>query len=70
VAVQAGLDRAIAAAALVSPEWRSLVERDEQQAQAFGISGVPTFVFNRQVGFSGAQEVAEFLGAIDQVARA
>ena len=33
-----------------------------------GITGVPTFIFDRQYTISGAQEVDTFVKVIDQVA--
>ena len=44
------------------------IEALETQAQRWGISGVPTFIFERRYAFSGAQPLEVFLGAIDQVA--
>ncbi len=39
---------------------------DEQQARAFGISGVPFFVIDRKYGLSGAQPVETLLAALEQ----
>jgi predicted DsbA family dithiol-disulfide isomerase len=50
------------------PARRAEVEALEVQAQRWGISGVPTFIFERRYAFSGAQPLEVFLGAIDQVA--
>jgi len=39
------------------------------QAQGWGISGVPTFIFERRHAFSGAQPLEVFLEAMDKVGR-
>jgi predicted DsbA family dithiol-disulfide isomerase len=64
----AGLDRAAALRALDEPARRTEIEGLEAQAHRWGISGVPTFIFERRHAFSGAQPLEVFLGAIDQVA--
>lgn len=55
LAVEVGLDGAEARAMLGSERYGAEVRRDEQLAGQLGISGVPTFVVNRQIGLSGAQ---------------
>ena len=39
----------------------------ERHAAVLGITGVPTFIFDRQYSVSGAQEVETFTRVIDQV---
>jgi predicted DsbA family dithiol-disulfide isomerase len=43
------------------------VKQDVAQAQAYGINGVPFFVFEGQYGVSGAQESATFANVLQQV---
>ncbi|MFO1426611.1 MAG: hypothetical protein U1F11_06480 [Steroidobacteraceae bacterium] len=42
----------------------------EEQARSWNVSGVPTFVFARRYGFSGAQPTEAFLETIDAAAAA
>ena len=58
-----GLDRGEAGTALSSHRYADEVRADEQDAQRFGISGVPFFVIDRKYGVSGAQP-AELLRQI------
>lgn len=69
LAADCGLDAAAARAALDDPARRAAIVALETQAQRWGISGVPTFIFERRYAFSGAQPLEVFLDAIDQVAR-
>ncbi len=62
-----GLDAADVRARLAAREGFDAVERDERDAYATGISGVPFFVFAGKWAVSGAQEVEAFAGAIDAV---
>jgi predicted DsbA family dithiol-disulfide isomerase len=67
LAGEAGLDEAIARDA-VDSEARDLeVAGDIQEAVAYGISGVPYFVFDEKYGVSGAQPAEVFEGALAQV---
>lgn len=68
VAAAAGLGRDAALRAIDEPARRTAVEALEAQAHRWGVSGVPTFIFERRYAFSGAQPLEVFLGAIDQVA--
>jgi len=67
IAEEVGLDRAAAAALLASDAYADQVVADQAQAAAYGANGVPFFVFDRKVGFSGAQPLEVFLGALEQV---
>jgi predicted DsbA family dithiol-disulfide isomerase len=69
LAVDCGLDRAAALQAIADPARHAEVEALEAQAQGWGISGVPTFIFERRYAFSGAQPLAVFLDAMDTVER-
>jgi len=67
IAEEVGLDRAAAAELLASDAYADQVVADQAQAAAYGANGVPFFVFDRKVGFSGAQPLEVFLGALEQV---
>ena len=60
---EAGLDADEARAVLASDRYAAEVRGDEQQARAYGISGVPFFVVDGRYGVSGAQP-AEALGQV------
>ena len=60
---EAGLDADEARAVLASDRYAAEVRGDEQQAAAYGISGVPFFVVDGRYGVSGAQP-AEALGQV------
>ena len=66
LAEEIGLDPARARAALASGEFADAVESDIEQAQRFGITGVPFFVFNSKYGVSGAQPVEAFLEVLQR----
>ncbi|HTC68787.1 MAG TPA: DsbA family oxidoreductase [Acidothermaceae bacterium] len=55
IAVDAGLDESEVKAVLTSDWYASDVRADEEQAAAYGISGVPFFVIDGRYGISGAQ---------------
>ena len=55
LAADAGLDADEAREALRSSRFADEVRAEEQEAQRFGISGVPFFVVDRTYGVSGAQ---------------
>ncbi|HEY3926511.1 MAG TPA: DsbA family oxidoreductase [Acidothermaceae bacterium] len=55
LAVEAGLDETDVKAVLTSDQYANDVVADEQQAAAYGISGVPFFVVDGKYGVSGAQ---------------
>lgn len=60
LAAEVGLDRDEVRDALVSARHLDDVRRDQAQAQAYGIQGVPFFVIDGQYGISGAQPPAAF----------
>ncbi|MHB1009467.1 MAG: DsbA family oxidoreductase [Propionibacteriaceae bacterium] len=66
LAVAAGLDEDVARDAVNSDLLDLEVAADIQEAAAFGIRGVPFFVFERY-GISGAQPAEVFEGALAQV---
>lgn len=60
----AGLARPDMEAALVSPAIEARVVADQQQAQGYGIGGVPFFAFDGRYAVSGAQPVEAFVQAL------
>lgn len=54
------------AALLANDTMKPAFEKDLMEAQQFGISGVPFFIFDRKYAVSGAQSVEHFLGALTQ----
>lgn len=68
LAASVGLDAAETRAMLESDRFTDEVREDEQTAAAFGISGVPFFVFDRRLGVSGAQPPEVLLGALQEAA--
>lgn len=66
LAVEVGLEEDEARAALTDHRYLPAVKADVAQAQAFGISGVPFYVFDRALGVSGAQSPEVFEQALAQ----
>jgi predicted DsbA family dithiol-disulfide isomerase len=66
--VEAGLSEREARSAVILREGQDGVVAAERHAAALGITGVPTFMFDRQYTLSGAQDVAALGRALDQVA--
>ena len=64
LAVEVGLDRDQALAALESRAYADDVDRDVALARELGISGVPFFVFDGSIAVSGAQPVEAFMQAL------
>lgn len=67
MAVEAGMPKADAEAALENDDFRATVSDDEAHAQSIGLSGVPVFVMNEKYAISGAQAADNFLNALRQV---
>jgi predicted DsbA family dithiol-disulfide isomerase len=63
----AGLDAADLERTLTSRRHAGEVEVLERQAHEWGISGVPTFIFDRTYAVSGAQETNVFLQVFDRL---
>lgn len=63
VATSAGLDAAKAEHFLTSDQGSSEVVFEEQCARKIGISGVPFYVINKAIAFSGAQPAETFIEA-------
>ncbi len=68
LAAEVGLDRADVVRSLETDEHLGAVRGDQAQAAAYGINGVPFFVFEGKYGVSGAQDAAVFAEALTQVA--
>jgi predicted DsbA family dithiol-disulfide isomerase len=69
LAADCGLERDAALQAIADPARHAEIEALEAQAQGWGISGVPTFIFDRRYAFSGAQPLEVFLDAMDTAER-
>jgi predicted DsbA family dithiol-disulfide isomerase len=66
IGVSAGLHKNEIKKMVDSEEFSQQVRQDEQQAQLYGINGVPFFVLNNKYGVSGAQSPDVFLQALGQ----
>jgi predicted DsbA family dithiol-disulfide isomerase len=66
LAEAAGISRERADQVLASDEFAGAVRADEEQARAFGISGVPFFVIDRAYCVSGAQPAESLRAALDR----
>ncbi len=66
IGVSKGIDRETVEQALDSDDFSSKVRADQKQAQAFGIRGVPYFVFNDKYAVSGAQPTEVFLEVLEK----
>lgn len=67
LAVDAGLDRAEAAAVLAGDDYDDAVAADEELARSFGATGVPFFVIDRKYAVSGAQPATVLGDVLEQV---
>src|SRR5690606_9799318 len=67
LAAEIGLVRDDVVRALESGQYLPDVKTDVAQAAAYGINGVPFFVFEGKYGVSGAQETATFANVLEQV---
>ena len=68
LAAEVGLDADAARDALESGRYAPAVQADIAQAGAYGINGVPFFVFEGKYGVSGAQPAEVFSQVLTQVA--
>ena len=68
LAAEVGLDADAAREALESGRYGAAVQADIAQAGAYGINGVPFFVFEGKYGVSGAQPEEVFSQVLTQVA--
>jgi predicted DsbA family dithiol-disulfide isomerase len=68
LAAEIGLDRDEVVLVLTDERYLPDVKADVAQAEAYGINGVPFFVFDEKYGVSGAQDAATFANVLEQVA--
>ncbi len=61
-----GLDKPLVEQTLATNQYTAEVNADVQQAQLYGISGVPFFVMDNKYGVSGAQAVPTFLQTLQK----
>jgi predicted DsbA family dithiol-disulfide isomerase len=66
LALGAGLPAEDVRACLDSEEAREHVRASDERARQMGVQGVPFFIFNNQVGVSGAHEPETLLQAMEQ----
>ncbi len=66
LALAAGLSAEDVQACLDSEEARQQVRASDERARQMGVQGVPFFIFNNQVGVSGAHEPDTLLQAMEQ----
>lgn len=66
LAAETGLDKKEVTDFLHTEAQTEAVNKDIEEAQQLGISGVPFFVLDRKYAVSGAQPVAAFVGALTQ----
>jgi predicted DsbA family dithiol-disulfide isomerase len=69
LAPEFGISESEALAMLESDAYAEAVRADEARAAAFGITGVPFFVFDEKFGVSGAQPVEVFAEALQQAGK-
>ncbi len=67
LARRVGLEGVAADRTLDDPDLHAEVQALESLAARWNVSGVPTFIFDRHTGFSGAQPVEVFERAMDSV---
>ena len=70
VAESAGMDRAVAEQHLQNSALHSQTIDSDKAAREMGITGVPFFIFNRQVGLSGAHEAETLLQGMQEAMNA
>jgi predicted DsbA family dithiol-disulfide isomerase len=66
IGVSAGMDAPQLERFLTREESASAVREEEQQARMLGISGVPFYLINKTISFSGAQPAETFLDALSR----
>lgn len=70
IGVRAGMSEIQASTAIDDAALHAQIQELESLAQRSNITGVPTFIFDRRQGFSGAQPLEIFLQVIDEFAPA
>lgn len=64
---EVGLEEESINSVLSSDRFGDAVRKDQQEAQAIGVQGVPFFVLNNKYAISGAQYLETFLNALKQI---
>nr|WP_315152494.1 DsbA family oxidoreductase [uncultured Flavobacterium sp.] len=64
---EVGLEEESIHSVLSSDKFGDAVRKDQQEAQAIGVQGVPFFVLNTKYAISGAQYPETFLDALKQI---
>src|SRR5690606_3451702 len=67
LSVEAGMEESDVRETLASGAYADAVETDFARARAYGVNGVPFFVFDETHGVSGAQPAEFFLAALRQL---
>lgn len=67
VAQSIGLSPDAFSAALDDPKYEALVDQDIEQAQLYGLNGVPALVFNHQYLVSGAQPYETLRAIVEKI---
>ena len=67
LAVEIGLEKSDVKQTLDGDAFAIEVRRDEQAAMKLGVTGVPFFLFNREVPISGAQPAEVLLSTLQTV---
>ncbi len=70
IAESAGMDPEVAEAHLQNSVLHSQTIDSDKAAREMGITGVPFFIFNRQVGLSGAHEAGTLLQGMEEAMKA
>jgi predicted DsbA family dithiol-disulfide isomerase len=70
LAAEIGLDRDEVLRSLAADEYLADVRADQAHGVAYGLRGVPFFVFDAQYGVSGAQPAEAFVDVLTEVANA
>ncbi len=69
IGVKAGIPGNRIDEALDSNEYAEAVRNDIQMAGKIGVRGVPFFLFDNEIGISGAQPVASFVAALEKASK-
>jgi protein disulfide-isomerase len=65
--IEVGLDAEAIAQVLNSDTYGAEVKKDQEEANAIGVQGVPFFVLDNKYAISGAQPAAAFLETLEKV---
>jgi protein disulfide-isomerase len=65
--IEVGLDAEAIAQVLNSDTYGTEVQKDQEEANAIGVQGVPFFVLDNKYAISGAQPASAFLETLEKV---